>query len=296
VIDDIIEDCLRIPILFISEAGHGKSSSLKTIINKLKKKYPSTSVKAFDISMSWYQKAPLPHRQLITPEGFENEWFENVDDCVYEIGKLTKDDRRKFVADIIKSDYDSRREMVKEHGLKYVQDLARIIYVFEEANTYFDSYSLRKGDDYSTTLSDFVSAGRNFGLRGFLVVTAEVGELSPSFRRRTTGRLLGKIINDYDIRRVCRGHKDMEEVLRTMPIYHFVYHRGGFSDVFRILDTIQTTPFDVKINRIPREKEEIDPSPPPELFEFNEPKWYEKWAGWLIILGIVWLVFKWLIG
>jgi len=146
--------------------------------------------------------------------------------------------------------------MARIYGLNAVQDLTRIVYVFEEANTYFDSYSLRKSDDHSAVLSDFVSVGRNFGLRGFLVVTAEAGELSPGFRRRATGRILGRVLNEYDLREICRGRTYMKDVFRKMPQYHWIYYHGGFSDVFRILDTVQTTPTDFKISSKPSKIEE----------------------------------------
>jgi hypothetical protein len=241
-IDQIIEDCFRVPIILNSEAGHGKSTSLKTIISDLKRKHPETIVKVFDISLSWYGRAPLQYRQKITTEKFLKVDFRNLDDCVYEIGSLPKDLRRVFVALIVKQDHAVRYAMVEQYGLDAIKKVPPIIYVFEEANTYFDSYSLRKNDDWSSALSDFVSVGRNFRMRGFLVVTAEQGELSPGFRRRATGRLLGRVLNEYDLTQICKGRIHMKDKLRKVPPYHWIYYHGSFSNMFRINDTVRDVP------------------------------------------------------
>ena len=241
-IDQIIEDSYKVLIILNSEAGHGKSTSLKTIIAELKRKNPETIVKVFDISLSWYSCAPLQHRQQITIEKFLRVDFHNLGDCVYEIGSLPKELRRWFVGIIVKQDHAIRYAMVEKYGLGVMDNLPPIIYVFEEANRYFDSYSLRKDDDWSSALNDFVSVGRNFKMRGFLVVTAEQGELSPSFRRRTTGRLLGRVLNEYDLTHICKGRTHMKDVLRKIPPYHWIYYRGGFSDSFRINDTVSNVP------------------------------------------------------
>lgn len=247
-IDLIIEDVQRRPIIILSDRGHGKSTSLMTIIQELKKKHPKIIVKVFDISQAWYHKAPVKYRQRITFEKLMSVNFLNLDDCVYEIGSLSKELRRMFVSLIIKQDYQVRYEMGIKYGIKSVGQLPIILYLFEEANCYFGSYSLRKNDEFSEILNDFVSVGRNYGLNAFMVVTAETGELSPSLRRRST-RLIGQVSNDYDMRALNRKSKGLGNKALDMPRFHWIYYNGQVSEPFRILDLVENVPKDFEVKR-----------------------------------------------
>lgn len=245
-IDDIIEDVQRRPIILLSDRGHGKSTSLMTIVQRLKERHPKIIVKVFDISQAWYHRAPLEHRQRITPDNLFKVNFKNLGDCVYEIGSLPKDFRRVFAGLIVNQDYQVRYQMGIRYGIEAVKKLPLIVYIFEEANCYFDSYSLRKNDDYSPVLNDFISVGRNYGLCGFLVVTAEMGELSPSLRRRST-RIIGQVSNDYDMRNLNRKSKGLGNYALKMPQYHWIYFNGERSPLFRIRDEVSNVPTDVLI-------------------------------------------------
>jgi len=227
-INQIISDVLDAPIILVSKRGHGKSTSLMTIIDKLKQNSPNIIVKVFDISQVWYHKAPVKHRQRVTVPLIQMNGIANIGDCVYEIGSLSKDVRRRFVAWIISQDYRLRYELGLRSGKEAIEILPKIIYVLEEANTYFGSYSLRKNDDYTA------------------VVTAEVGELSPSLRRRST-RLIGRIVNDYDMRMLNRKMKALGEAANRMPKYHWIYYNGEASEPFRIRDEVETVPTDFKV-------------------------------------------------
>jgi len=180
VIDKIIEDVQKAHIILNAKSGHGKSCALKTVILELKRKYPKTIIKGFDVSQSWFHCAPLEWRQRISFPMMQDVaergqiGFRNLDDCVYEMGDLTEELRRFLVAIIIKQDYEVRREIGYRFGKEAVDDLPKTIYVFEEADTYFDSASLNKKDEASALLRDFIKVGRNFGLRAFCVVTATV--------------------------------------------------------------------------------------------------------------------------
>lgn len=242
-INTIITDVQRRPIILLSDRGHGKSTSLMTIIQELKRKHPKVIVKVFDISQAWYHRAPLAHRQRITPEKLIRVDFHNREDCVYEIGSLPSDFRRIFVALIVNQDYKVRYEMGIRYGIESVRKLPLIIYIFEEASCYFGSYSLRKNDDYSPALNDFISVGRNYGLGAFMVVTAEMGELSPSLRRRST-RLIGQVSNDYDMRALNRKSKGLGKKALKMPRFHWIYFNGEESEQFRIRDEVNSIPRD----------------------------------------------------
>jgi len=245
-INQIISDVLDAPIILVSKRGHGKSTSLMTIIDELKQNSPNIIVKTFDISQVWYHKAPVKYRQRVTVPLIQMNGIANIGDCVYEIGSLSKDVRRRFVAWIISQDYRLRYELGLRSGKEAIEILPKIIYILEEANTYFGSYSLRKNDDYTATLNDFISVGRNYGLSAFLVVTAEVGELSPSLRRRST-RLIGRIVNDYDMRMLNRKMKALGDAANRMPKYHWIYYNGEASKPFRIRDEVKTVPTDFKV-------------------------------------------------
>jgi len=239
-----------------AETGHGKSSSAKTIIKRLKELEPKTIVKVFDVSQAWYHVSPLPYRQWIDVQtliDFMNgkTTFINLNDCSYEMGDLTEELRRFFVAIIIKQDYESRRAMARQYGLKAVEKLPRIVYVFEESDTYFDSSSLNKKDEASEKLRDFIKVGRNFGLRGFCICTAEVGELGTKLRRRSK-HLIGKIISDGDQRFFNKKVKKMGDMALSIPRFNWVYYNGeGVTEVFRIPDLVENTRVSLRSSGFP---------------------------------------------
>lgn len=255
--DAIIKDVFDAPIILLSKRGHGKSSSLSTIIMKLKKKHPKTIIKVFDLSLFWFNKSPLKHRQRVTVEAIKRNGVANIGDCVYEVGSLSEEMRRRFVAWIINKDYRFRYNMGLKLGIESVRRLNRIIYIIEEANCVFGSFSLRKNDEFSAALKDFISVGRNYGLSAFMVCTAEVGELSPSLRRRST-RLIGRITSDSDLRALNRRAKNLGNIAIKIPKYHFVYHNGEISPIFRVRDEVETRPTDF-ITEKKKEYENIKP-------------------------------------
>jgi hypothetical protein len=254
-IDQIIEDIQRTHIVLNAEAGHGKSTALKTIVAELKRKYPKTIVKVFDVSQSWYHVAPLKWRQRITFEMMRKISeqgkidFRNVDDCVYEMGDLTEELRRFFVAIIVKQDYEVRRAVGFQYGERGIDGLPRIVYIFEEADTYFDSASLNKKDEASATLRDFIKIGRNFGLRAFCVATATVGELGTKFRRRTK-HIIGKVISDSDYREYNRMKKGLGKLALELPRFTWIYFNGKASKPFEIPELVVNVPTDY----VPRPK------------------------------------------
>ena len=177
--------------------------------------------------------------------------FLNLNDCVYEIGSLTTDFRRIFVALIVSQDYDVRYEMGIRYGKDAVNDLPLIVYIFEESDTYFDSASLNKKDQASEVLRDFVKVGRNFKLRAFCVATATVGELATKLRRRSK-HLIGKIISDSDYReynrmsrhKIPRGEPQLGALASNLESFHWIYYNGLISDPFYIPDLVRGAPED----------------------------------------------------
>ena len=247
--EEIAKDIQQTLIMFVCERGHGKSTSLKTIVQYCKDNHVELFFKIFDVSQSWYHKAPVRYRQRVTMEDLYNLYLgnrkaklSNICDCVYEIGALNKEGRRLFVSHIIKQDWEERYNLkLDNHGL--LDKLPFIVYVFEEANVYFGSYSLRKNDEVSPILNDFISVGRNYKLSAFLVTTVEMGEMSPSLRDRSR-KIYGRIISDRDFNAVKRKDKELAESLKTLPKYHFVYMGDNTIGPIRIPDTVNHTPID----------------------------------------------------
>ena len=298
-IDQIIQDIQRTHIILNAESGHGKSSALRTIIKRLKEYDPKIIIKCFDPSQAWYWRAPLPHRQKITPDMLfdymnGNPRFLNINDCVYEVGSLTEEERRLFAAIIINEDYSARRDSGYDNGLDAVSGLPRIVFVFEESDTYFDSASLNKKDWASGVLRDFIKIGRNFGLRAFCVATATVGELGTKFRRRSK-HLIGKIISDSDYReynrfskhKIPRGQPQLGDLASEVKRFHWIYYNGEISEAFYIPDLVTNTPTDYVMpqNLVTWEPEEKGPS----WFEMH-PKTMMAVFVFLGFLLAVWLL------
>ena len=245
--EQISEDIKQTHIQFIAEAGSGKTSSLRTILQYCKDKNKDIVFKIFDISVAWWHKAPCEHRQEVTQDNLAT--LPNLEDCVYDIGLLDEIQQRYFVARIVQEDYLNRYFIEKNHPER-LKKMTNIVYIFEECNIYFDSSSINRKDMPGDIFTKFLSVGRNFKLRGFLVATAEIGEVSTRIRRRSR-KIYGKLISDSDLAGVKRKDKTWVEKLENMPKYNFVYNVGRkFYGPFRIPDSVTHVPVDfvVKFN------------------------------------------------
>lgn len=327
-IDKIIDGLRRTHLIVNSEAGHGKTTFIMNLIRELKEKEPKTIIKVFDIAHVWFDKAPLPYRQKITHQTLIDFFsgktsFANVNDCVYEMGSLGEDERRFFVSTIIKQDYESRYAQAEMFGLESVKKLPRVIFIFEEADTYFDSTSLNSKKKYtlllknrdgnysidvvnpSERLRDFIKVGRNFGLRGLCIVTACVGELGTKLRRRSK-HLIGKIISDSDYREYNRMKKwkvekrrfGLGDLARENPAYHWVYYNGEYmSQPFMIEDLVKDAPQDYKVAELTKpypwedlptgEVARAEVRRPIIEKPTGTPAW--KWILFFALLALVWV-------
>ena len=246
-IDRIIENAYDVNIVLNAVNAHGKTSSLRTIIARLKEKsrenHKKVIIKIFDISQAWFHNAPVKYRQRITPEVLVENRFRNINDCVYEIGELPPEFRRYFIAVIIGQDYKSRKATGYQYGLETVEDLPKIFYVFEEAANYFGSWSLKKKDDYAPILYDFITVGRNYGLRSFLVVNREIGSLSTDIRD-ISPKILGHVEAKSDLTYYKSKSKELYKQVKAMPKYHWIYSYRENHGPFRIEDTVNHVPED----------------------------------------------------
>ena len=249
--DQIAKDAKQSIIQLVSEAGHGKSSSLRTIIYYCQEKHPDLVFKIMDVSLAWYHCAPVKYRQYVTQKKVNKGEVANIENCVYEMGSMTQDQQRAFVGEILKQDY-MERYLIKLKDEKALKKLPFIIYVFEEANIYFGSYALRTNDQYSPIFQKYVSVGRNYRMRGFLVATAEVGEISPSLRRRSR-RIYGRVESEGDLSRLRKKDKKLADYIASeIPRYTFVYYGSEAYGPVKIPDLVKNVPIDYVVPEKPQ--------------------------------------------
>jgi hypothetical protein len=237
----LLEDVQAKHVVLVAERKHGKSTSLKTFIQFVKDELgDKVLIKVFDVSQSWYHCAPVGFRQYV----MRGSPGVNVGDCVFEMGRLSRVDRRGFVGEILAMDYGDRQEIKRVGGESAIKDLPLILYVFEEANTYFDSQSLNRKDDYATILGDFVSVGRNYGLGGVLVVTRMVGELAPGIRERSN-LLLGRVTGAGELQALrTLTDKGFTDSVKSVKRFYWYYWSGVGLGPFRIPDLVKSAPVD----------------------------------------------------
>ena len=264
-------------LVLVAERKHGKSTSLKTFIEYVKRALgDGVLIKVFDVSQSWFHCAPVEHRQYVMPGSRPV----NVGDCVFEMGELSKDGRRAFVGSVLSLDYHERQRLKRVGGEAAIAGLPMVLYVFEEANTYFDSSSLIRKDAYATVLNDFVSVGRNYGLGGVLVVTRMVGELAPGIRERSN-LLLGRIMGAGELRSLSGlTNKAFMITARAVERFHWVYWNGEGLGPFRIRDLVKSAPVDFEL---PREEGAAVEEPRPRGY------WSRFFMGFLAGAALLWL-------
>jgi len=286
--DEVANDIKQSLIQLVSERGHGKSTGLKTIVEYCMKHHDDIIVKVFDVSLSWYHCAPVKYRQHVTIEKIEKHQITNIGNCVYELGSLPNEIRRAFVATIMQQDWQSRYEM-KMNDPEQLEKQPWIVYIGEESNIYFGSYSFRANDAFTPVLQDFVSVGRNYLLSAFLVATVEESEIAPHLRRRTR-KIYGRVQAENDLAKIRRRDKNRETkaapLVMSMPRYHFIYDTGKqvYGPV-HIPDVVNNVPTDYIIEPQPEEKES----------KFNASWWIKFGVGaGITLLAIDWLLnFKW---
>jgi len=270
-ISEVLDDLKRTHIIVNAEAGHGKSSAVRSLVHEIKQSEPKTIIKVFDIIAVWWNKAPLPHRQKITFQMMKNYIesggtqfdFMNINDCVYEIGDLSDEFRKYFISLIIQQDFKSRKKTMEDHGEETIKKLPRIIYIFEEADIYFKSSFLNSSHNSAQIISEFVKTGRNLGMRGICIVTAAVGELGTKLRRRSK-HLIGKIISDSDQNaynklkkwKTENGKVGLGDMVCKMALYHWIYYNGEMSQPFKFDYHVFPAPKDFIVKQDARAVEE----------------------------------------
>ena len=270
--DKISQDVKQVLIQLVSEAGHGKTSSLRTIIQHCKRQHPEIKFVIVDTSQAWYHNAPVQYRQLVTREKLAKGLVSNQYDTVYEIGSLSEIEKRMFVGILIGQHYRQRYQAKLDETL---DSYPFLVFVFEEANIYFGSYSFRKNDEHTHIFQQFVSVGRNYKMRGFLIATAEEREMSPSLRRRSR-KIYGRLESEGDLRKVGRKYPKLREYLKTTPKYHFIYVADKSYGPVKVPDAVSHTPEDFVTEQTIEEKPRFDSG------------WWIKFFGTIAIFLMFW--------
>lgn len=266
-IDKILDDLRSTHLICNAEAGWGKSTIIQSIIHRLKQQESKVQVKIFDISLAWHHNAPVKWRQKITEQMIydflvlKNPTFLNINDCIYELEDLSDEFRRLFVSIIIQQDYQSRKNLAREYKDE-VKNLPRLIYIFEEADLYFQSSYLNSKANEAEKFREFIKVGRNFGMRGVFIVTASVGELATKLRRRSK-HLIGRIISDSDYRQYNRmkkwktedGRIGLGDLALTVPEYHWLYFNGSIGGPFTVGKIVDSEPEDFVMEQVEPEVE-----------------------------------------
>ena len=276
--NEILQDVTQNHIMFLSEGGHGKSTSLRTIVQHCKNHGENITFKIFDNSLAWNQITPTKYIQTVTSEKILGRQIINLEDCTYEVGELDQDGQRAFISTLIKQDYQQRYAIERDSPEKMKQ-LPTIVYVIEESNISFESNSVRRNDPFTEPLKKFISIGRNLKMRGIFVAQAAVGEISTHLRRRTR-KIYGKIISESDLAPIRRSNKDIAEYLTEIPRFHFIYHGSyGFTNPVKIPDTCTNTPIEPPLTKVTENTAQTHSIP---------WRWLALGAG--ILLLVLWLL------
>ena len=213
----IIDDLSRKALVVAGEAGHGKSSIVKSIVDVAKRR--GYMVKVFDLSLAWWHNSPLSYRVAA------RDWGSPVNqgDTVYDMASMTSQDRRNLVSRMIYEDWQPRYEGLLDDE-NYVNKIPRGLMVFEEGNTYFDSSSLNRKDWSAQVFHDFISTRRNYNLDAILVTTRVQGEVSPKIRNRCN-YLLAKLMGQEERSYITKAtSKEIVERSLSLPRYKFLYY------------------------------------------------------------------------
>lgn len=218
--DRICSDLRTSLLHLVSEAGHGKSNFIKSIVFYAKShpKYSDLQFVVVDPSISWWDNSPLEHRQRVNRQTIRQGVISNEYDTCYFVGELNEAERRAFVGELLGQHQRQRTRAALDGTL---DQFPTLVLILEEADTYLSSYSLRAKDQYASILQDFVSISRNLLIRGIFISTGSVGSLAPGARRRAR-KIYGCVINEGDLNEARRIGNTID--LRTILRFSFSYN------------------------------------------------------------------------
>jgi hypothetical protein len=219
-LEQLLEDIEANPLIIQSVRGFGKSVLTQHLTKMLIDK--GIIVYVFDSSLKW-MKSPTKYIQIVDRDKILSDSVENSGNCTYILASMSTEDKRSFIATIIKQVMDKRIKYGLDYGYEALQKLPLVCFVIEESNLCFSSSALRGNNPVSEILLSWISQGRNARTTAILVTTVTASELSTSIRRRSI-YLSGKLRADTDINNMRKVvNWEYSELCKSNPPYHFLY-------------------------------------------------------------------------
>jgi len=215
VFDLVLQDLESKPLFLVGGRDSGKTTLAKRIIELSRRRFKGSDIRVYDCSTAWWWSSPLQFKQLVSPGRGRTQ-----SDTLYEVGKLSRDERRDFLIHAFKTEYLKRyNQSLLDPDFKGKTHLS--LMCLEEAQSL-----LRKYGELPTEIHDWVSIGRNLRMTG-LLCTQRPAEIKTEIIERCN-LLVGYIEGDRNKMKV-RGatDKDFVKKLRTLGRYEFGYYNGG---------------------------------------------------------------------
>ena len=217
----IIQDLTAKPLLIIGGREAGKTCIAKFLLDLTKQSYKNIKVRAYDNSLAWYHSAPLMYKEDIDPIYLQSR-HTIYEDCLYEIGKLDKDQRRNFISEVIKNEYDQRFEIVRS-APENLSKLPWGLSVIEECQSLLDKYKT-----LGSSIHDWVSVGRNFKMTA-MFCTQRAAEVDTTVVERCS-ILAGYCEGDNNLKKIRNAtNREFWEIVKATPFrsYYFSYWNGS---------------------------------------------------------------------
>lgn len=219
VFDLILDDLKEKPLFLVGARGSGKSLMAKRIVELLRRYNPNADVRFFDPSTAWWWSAPFKFKMNVTPGMYRSQ-----SDTLYEVGRLSRDERRDLLMNVIRNEYD-KRYLQALVDPDYLSKSHLSVMGLEEAQSL-----LSKSASLPTQIHDWIGMGRNLNMTGILC-TQRPAEIKTEIIERCN--LLVGYVEGHNNRNKIRGATSDEFMrgLRKLGKYEFGYYNGD--DKFR---------------------------------------------------------------
>jgi len=220
VFDLVLEDLAEKPVFILGGRGSGKTVMAKRIVELTRRRYKMSDVRCYDPSTAWWHSAPFKFKMNVTPGNYRSQ-----SDTLYEVGRLSRDERRDLLMNVIRNEYD-KRYLQALIDPDYLSKSHLSVMGLEEAQSL-----LAKSASLPTQIHDWIGMGRNLNMTGILC-TQRPAEIKTEIIERCN-LLVGYIEGDRN-RQKIRGatSDDFMRGLRKLGKYEFGYYNG---DKFRMV-------------------------------------------------------------
>jgi hypothetical protein len=223
--EQILRKILRTGLIIPAIGGAGKSESGKSITSYIIKKQPlPIQVKIFDVASNLrWNFEPILCQEITENTRF---FYSGEKHILYDINMSDDDEKLKFIAKVIQTDYLKQRKLKSELG-GHVDKF--ILYLFEESQIVLGRYALMK--KLGRTVKETLSMGRNFGM-SFIFIGRRLADMSTSAIEMSEGYLFGKMIGDNDLaklRRIVGKKSNIVDDVKKLELGkgQFIYFDGS---------------------------------------------------------------------